>query len=142
MPFGMGDKRRRDIPGAGKEELVGFLESGVDGEGKLTVTTPEALFRINSHFKGEIDCEGHLVVAEQGDVEAEIHSRVVSIYGKVKGSVHARERLDIKEHGIVLGDIYTPCLVVDPGGYFDGQSHMPAQEPSGQTTDRGGKGHG
>jgi cytoskeletal protein CcmA (bactofilin family) len=59
-------------------------------------------------------------------VEGEINSLVVSVTGKVKGAVHAKERLEIKEHGIVLGDIYTPCLMIDPGGFFDGKCHMPA----------------
>ena len=64
------------------------------------------------------------------EVEGDIQSRVVSITGKVKGTVHAKERLEIKEHGIVMGDIYTPCLLVDPGGFFDGQCHMPTPDPA------------
>ena len=79
-----------------------------------------------------------VVVHDQGEVEGEIKSRVVSITGKVKGTVHAKERLEIKEHGIVLGDIYTPCLLVDPGGFFDGQCHMPTPEPASQTPKEGG----
>jgi cytoskeletal protein CcmA (bactofilin family) len=66
-------------------------------------------------------------------VEGDIQSRVVSITGKVKGTVHAKERLEIKEHGILLGDIHTPCLLVDPGGFFDGQCHMPAPAPATPT---------
>jgi len=68
------------------------------------------------------------VVHDQGEVEGDIHSRVVSVTGKVKGAIHATERLEIKDHGIVLGDIYTPCLLVDPGGFFDGECHMPAPD--------------
>jgi cytoskeletal protein CcmA (bactofilin family) len=63
-------------------------------------------------------------------VEGEINSLVVSVTGKVKGAVHAKERLEIKEHGIVLGDIYTPCLMIDPGGFFDGKCHMPTPSPA------------
>ena len=53
--------------------------------------------------------------------------------GKVKGTVHAKERLEIKEHGSVAGDIYTSCLLFDPGAFFDGQCHMPTPEPASQT---------
>ncbi len=130
MPFGFKSQKRGDSLGTDDEELVGFLETGVEVEGKLSIISRQALYRINSHFKGEIQCEGHLVVVEQGDVEAEVRARHVTVYGKIKGTVHAAERIDIKEHGIVLGDIYAPCLVVDPGGYFDGQCHMPAPEPA------------
>lgn len=112
------------------DELVGWLEPGVEVEGRMKVTG--GLFRLNSHFKGEIVSDGAVVVHDQGEVEGDIQARIVSITGKVKGGVHAQERLEIKENGIVLGDIYTPCLLVDPGGFFDGQCHMP--EPTNQTS--------
>ena len=91
------------------------------------------LIRLNAHLKGDIVSDGTVVVHDQGEVEGNIQSRVVRITGKVKGTVHAKERLEIKEHGIVLGDIYTSCLLVDPGGFFDGQCHMPTPEPASQS---------
>jgi len=130
MPFGFGKSRRRqlaDLPG----DWVGWLEPGVEVEGKMKVTS--GLIRVNTHFKGEIGCEGTVVVHDQGEVDGEIHTRIISVTGKIKGNIHATERLEIKEHGVVLGDIYTPCLVVDPGGFFDGQCHMPSPEPAAQT---------
>jgi cytoskeletal protein CcmA (bactofilin family) len=71
-----------------------------------------------------------IVVHDQGDVEGLVYTRLISVTGKVKGNIHAQERLEIKEHGVVQGDIHTPCLVVDPGGFFDGHCHMPAAEPA------------
>jgi cytoskeletal protein CcmA (bactofilin family) len=121
--------RRRELSDL-PDDWVGWLEPGVEVEGKMRVT--RGLVRLNSHFKGEIVSDGAVVVHDQGEVEGDIQSRVVSITGKVKGKVHAKERLEIKEHGIVVGDIETPCLMIDPGGFFDGQCHMPAPEPSTQ----------
>lgn len=126
MTFGSSKKkgrRRTDFPDWVDDDLLGLVEPGMELEGKMTFNS--GMVRLNSHYKGEIHCQGLVVVAEQGEVEAEIHAKVVSISGKVKGSVHASERLEIKENGIVLGDVFTPCLVIDPGGYFDGQCHMP-----------------
>jgi len=68
-------------------------------------------------------------VNEPGEIEGEIHTKWISINGKVKGTVHASEVLAIMKHGVVLGDIYTPKLIIEPGGYFDGQCHMPIPEP-------------
>ena len=129
MAFGINKSTTRgrelsDLP----DDWVGWLEPGVEVEGKMRITG--GLVRLNSHFKGEIASDGVLVIHDQGEVEGDVHSRVVSITGKVKGAVHAKERLEIKEHGVVLGDIYTPCLLVDPGGFFDGQCHMPTPEPA------------
>lgn len=133
MIFGLGKhKRRREIADLFDDNLVAFLEPGMEMEGKVRFGT--GMIRLNTHVKGEIQCEGTIVVADQGEIEGEIHTRLISIAGKVKGTVHAAERLEIKEHGILLGDIYTPCLVIDPGGYFDGQCHMPSPEPQSQAT--------
>jgi len=104
----------------------------VEVEGKMIIAC--GMVRLNTHFKGEIASAGTLVVADQGEIEGEIRARHLSIAGKVKGTIHATERLEIKEHGVVLGDVYTPCLVVDPGGYFDGQCHMPTPEPEKSPT--------
>lgn len=136
MRFGLGKKRGRHQPAEmEQEEWTGHIEPGVEMEGKLKVSAADGLFRLNSHFKGDIQSEGKVVVAEQGDVEANMRARLISIYGKVRGTIRAFERLEIMEHGIVLGDIYTPCLVIDPGGYFDGQCHMPTPEPAKQIAD-------
>jgi cytoskeletal protein CcmA (bactofilin family) len=126
-------QRRRQLADLLDEEMVGLIEPGIELEGKLRFTS--GMVRLNAHFKGEVQCEGSVVVADQGEVEAEIHACTVSVAGKVKGAIHASERMEIREHGVVLGDIYTPCLVIDPGGFFDGQCHMPTPaDPLKQTT--------
>ncbi|HUZ45189.1 MAG TPA: polymer-forming cytoskeletal protein [Terriglobia bacterium] len=120
--------RRRQPDDFGDQEMVGLLEPGVEFEGRLNVTS--GMVRLNTRLKGEIRCEGVLVLAELGEVEGEIHSRLVSVAGKVKGAIHATEKVEIKAHGVVLGDIYTAALIVEPGGYFDGQCHMPISVPT------------
>jgi cytoskeletal protein CcmA (bactofilin family) len=124
--------RRRELVEMLDDDWVGFLEPGVEVEGRLRV--PSGMMRLNSHLKGEILCEGMLVVAEQGDIEGDIQTRQISVAGKVKGSIRAAESLEIKRAGIVLGDIYTPKLFVEPGGYFDGTCHMPTPEPERHPT--------
>ena len=118
--------RWRSADPLGDQELVGLLEPGIEFEGKLTVAS--GLIRINTHLKGEVDCAGAVVIADQGEVEGEIRTRFVSIAGKVKGTIRASEKIEIKASGVVLGDIHTASLVIEPGGYFDGQCHMPVPD--------------
>ena len=132
MAFGMSKpatRRRRlsHLP----DDWVGWLEPGVEVEGNMRAAS--GLIRLNAHFKGEIVSDGAVVVHDQGEVKGNIQCRVVSITGKVKGTVHAKERLEIKEHGIVVGGIHTSCLLLDPGAFFDGQCHMPTPEAARQT---------
>jgi len=115
------------------QELVGLLEPGLEFEGKMTVSS--GMVRLNTHFKGEIQSSGAVVLAEQGELEGEVRSRFVSVAGKVKGTIHATEKVEIKASGVVLGDIFTASLVVEPGGYFDGQCHMPTPVPATPSTE-------
>jgi cytoskeletal protein CcmA (bactofilin family) len=122
MAFGL---KRKAVDELMKRGIVAMIEPGAVMEGKLSITT--GTVRLNSHFKGEISGDGSVLVAERAEVEADIKVKSVTVSGKVKGSVHVSDRVEIKERGVILGDIYTPVLIVEPGGYFDGQCHMPAQ---------------
>jgi cytoskeletal protein CcmA (bactofilin family) len=115
------------------QELVGLLEPGLEFEGKMTVTS--GMVRINTHFKGEMHCSGAVVIAEQGEVEGEIQTKFISVAGKIKGTVHASEKIEIKANGVVLGDIHTASLFIEPGGYFDGQCHMPTPGAANQAAE-------
>ncbi len=132
MWFGLRSSKRQELTQLIDEDMVGLLEPGVEVEGKLKIAS--GMVRLNAHLKGSIVSDGTLIIAQRGEIEGEVQTRLISVAGKVKGSIHASERLEIKEAGVVLGDIFTPCLVVDPGGYFDGHCHMPAPEPQQQTT--------
>lgn len=129
MPFGL-RRSRSKVAGTLDDRTVGVLEPGVDIEGRMIVTA--GVTRLNNHFKGEIRSSSTIVVLERGEIEAEIYAKVVTISGKVKGTIQATERLEIRECGVVLGTIETPVLVVDPGGYLDGQCRMPTPEAEKQ----------
>lgn len=116
--------RSKDLINLEGQDVVGLLEPGVEIDGRMTVHT--GMVRLNAHFTGELRSEGAVVVADQGEIEGEVHAKVISVAGKVKGAVYASERVEIRVHGVVVGDIYTPSLVVEPGGFLDGQCHMPA----------------
>ncbi|HUY15122.1 MAG TPA: polymer-forming cytoskeletal protein [Terriglobia bacterium] len=121
-----------ELSDLGRQEIIGLLEPGIEVEGKIKLSS--GALRLNSHFKGEIEGDGVVVVAEQGEVDASIQVKAISVTGKVKGSIHASDRIEINQHGVVLGDIFTPVLVVEPGGYFDGICHMPTPGPGETTT--------
>jgi cytoskeletal protein CcmA (bactofilin family) len=124
MPLSFWKSRPQPAPSPG-EDMVGYFEPSVELEGIMKVAA--GMIRLNTHFKGAITSQGTVVVAGQGEVEASIQAKLVSVAGKVKGNVHASDRLEIKEHGVVLGEIYTRVLVVEPGGYLEGQCHMPTE---------------
>ncbi|MCL5670998.1 MAG: polymer-forming cytoskeletal protein, partial [Acidobacteria bacterium] len=119
-------KHRQGLRAVPNEEIVALLESGIEIEGNIKVAS--GMVRLNCQLKGAICSTGTVIVASQGDIEADIEATQVSIAGKVKGNVRASEQLEIKEQGVLLGDVETPSLIVGPGAYFMGHCDMPTGE--------------
>ncbi len=108
-------------------EWTGFLEPGVRLEGKLE---SKGTFRIDSSMKGKLVSAGTLILGEHAAVEGEIVGNRVIIAGHFDGTIQATGRVDIQAKAVVAGDIHTPCLVIEPGAFFEGQCHMlTAAEP-------------
>ncbi len=84
---------------------------------------------IEGQFDGTIHLEDHSVtVGAGGQVKAEIHARAVVIYGKVNGNISAREKVDIRKTGHVLGDLTTAGVAIEDGAYFKGSIEIQREE--------------
>ncbi len=103
---------------------TGFLDQGVRLEGKLEFP---GTFRINGYVKGTLISEQSLILGEDAKVEGQIEGDYVSIAGRFDGTIFAKGRVEIHAKGIVTGEIHAPCLVIEPGGVFDGQCHMSSE---------------
>jgi cytoskeletal protein CcmA (bactofilin family) len=77
---------------------------------------------INGRIKGEIQATGTLTIGRAGRVEARLHGSIVIIEGEVVGSVVAAERIELREHARVHGDLETPALVIEESAVFEGQT--------------------
>ena len=105
----------------------------------LTTPTDRATARLGSslHVKGEISgnedlhidgtVEGlvqledrKLTVGASAKVTADVVAREVVVYGSVKGNLRARDRIEIKKDGSVVGDLTTARIMIEDGAYFKG----------------------
>jgi cytoskeletal protein CcmA (bactofilin family) len=75
--------------------------------------------------KGDIEATATLTVGRPGRLEARLRAPIVIIEGEVVGSVIASERIEIREHARVYGDLQTAVLVIAEGAIFEGQTHPP-----------------
>src|SRR2546429_7352257 len=103
------------------EEWTGFIDQGVMLEGTLTV---KGTFRVKGNVKGNIISEQTVVLGEGAKVEGQIEGNRVVIAGRFDGVIFARGRVEIEAKGVVTGEVHSPCMVIDPGGIFDGRCHM------------------
>lgn len=76
---------------------------------------------LDGEFQGTIKLNDHnLVVGPQGRVRADIQAREIVIEGNVQGNLHARDRLQIRKTGSVVGDLVAARIVIEDGAYFKG----------------------
>ena len=100
-------------------------------------TTGTARLGASLHVKGEItgnedlaidgSVEGlvqledrKLTIGASARVTADIIAREVVVYGNVKGNLRARDRIEIKKDGSVVGDLTTARIMIEDGAYFKG----------------------
>lgn len=76
---------------------------------------------VEGQFEGTIDVADHTVtVGAQGQVKSEIRARHVVVQGSVTGKITAREKIDIRRTGNVIGDLVSAGVAIEDGAYFKG----------------------
>ena len=88
--------------------------------------------RISGVVKGKIRADALLEIGPTGRVKAEAEVRRISILGEFNGIIRASERVEIHKEGKVHGEIFSPCLIIESGAFFEGHCNMGEQEaPAG-----------
>jgi cytoskeletal protein CcmA (bactofilin family) len=88
-----------------------------------TIEVP-GTFRLEAQMKGNIVSSGSLTVGEGAHVEGQIDGNHVIVYGRFDGVILAKGHVEILPKGIITGEVHTPCLVINPGGVFEGYCHV------------------
>jgi cytoskeletal protein CcmA (bactofilin family) len=109
---------------SGKIETV--IGAGISLQGTLT---GKGGVRIEGIFEGTIQLDGPLVIGEQGRVlSQEIHAPSIVVGGTVQANLIA-DRVQVLRTGKVWGDVITPNLATEEGGFLKGTIKMP-EEPT------------
>src|SRR5580693_7330688 len=111
--------KRRQVAESG--EWSGFMDKSVLLKGTLEFS---GTFRLDAQVKGNLISTQTLMLGESARVEGQIEGNHVVIAGRFDGVIFAKGRVEIQAKGIVTGEIHAPCLVIEPGGIFDGRCHM------------------
>ena len=99
-------------------KLRSALGAGAVMEGKLSFETP---VRIDGSLFGEVTSTSTLIVGEQGVVKAQIKVGSLIVLGCVTGNVEALDLVEIKAGGRLEADIVTKRIVIENGGFFEGE---------------------
>ena len=87
---------------------------------KGEVSGSESLY-VDGKIEGAINLPGNRVtVGRNGQVAANIMAREVVVLGKVRGNVHASDRVDIRSEGSLTGDVIAARISIEDGAFFKG----------------------
>lgn len=115
MKFG---RSQSDVP----NDIRGFLGEGTDINGEVRFNE---ILRVDGRITGKILSDsGNLIIGDTGYIKATIEAGAVSVSGVVEGTITAKTKVEIHSRGKVLGDVFTPNLMIEPGAVFDGKCHM------------------
>jgi len=109
--------RRPQEPGIPDMDIDAFIGEGTYFEGRLNF---KGVVRIDGEVKGELSCEGTLIVGEPGVVRARISTKDAVIRGLVEGDISAEGKLELKKPSRVVGDIRAGSLTVEEGVSISG----------------------
>lgn len=79
--------------------------------------------------------ERKLTIGSSAKLTADIIAREVVVYGNVKGNLRARDRIEIKKDGSVVGDLTTARIMIEDGAYFKGSIEI---DKAGESSDSDG----
>jgi len=102
MPVGSGARLGASLRVKG--EISGNEDLHVDG-------TVEGLIQLDDR---------KLTVGMAAKVTADVIAREIVVYGSVKGNLRARDKIEIKKDGSVVGDLTTARIMIEDGAYFKG----------------------
>ncbi len=77
------------------------------------------------HLDGSVDglirLEGRkLTVGASAKIVADIVAGEIFVYGNIEGNLCARDRIEIKKDGSVIGELTTSRIMIEDGAYFKG----------------------
>ena len=104
--------------GATADRATARLGASLHVKGEITGNED---LQIDGSVEGLIQLdERKLTVGATSKVTADVIAREVVVYGNVKGNLRAKDRIEIKKDGSVIGDLTTSRIMIEDGAYFKG----------------------
>jgi len=122
--------------GAPRSAVINSAEQATIGKSlviKGEVSGSESLY-IDGRMEGSINLAGNRVtVGRNGVVAANINAREIVVLGKVRGTMVASDRVDIRSEGSLTGDVVAQRISIEDGAFFKGgiDIRKPGQKTNG-----------
>jgi cytoskeletal protein CcmA (bactofilin family) len=81
-------------------------------------------FRIDGEVEGTITCNGKVVIGQKGFLKGSISCANAEIIGSVEGDIVVTETLTLRGTAVIIGEVKTKILMVEPNAVFNGTCSM------------------
>ena len=113
---------RSDITHIGKSMVI---KGDVSGSGDVL---------LDGELEGSVELlGGNLTVGPDGHIGANVKARSIVVHGRVDGNLYGIKRVELKKSAVVVGDIYTPRIVIEDGVSLKGSVLVQKDIPRPQT---------
>lgn len=85
--------------------------------------------RIDGYLNGKMQVNGKVVVGNTGKIEGDVNCKTIDVSGRVEGNIIASEVVNLKSTALILGNITTDKISVEPGAKFTGSCKMGEAAP-------------
>lgn len=132
--FGNNNKKNEESKSVKKTSSapINALNSLVQGTILVGEIKSESDIRVDGTIKGTLHCNAKVIVGPTGYVEGEVHCKNAIIEGRLEGTIHVAELLNVRETADVNGNIFTNKLIVQSGAIFNVGCKMGTQKSSAQ----------
>ena len=107
------------------DDNLTFLGKGVDFKGVLHF---DGTVRIDGCIEGEIHTKGTLIVGENAVIKGIISAGSLICSGKINGNINAAEKVELMKPAVLIGDVRSPSISMEPGAHFHGLCDMGANK--------------
>ncbi len=105
-----------------KSRQLASIGPSIHFKGELT---GEEGLMIDGSIEGTIDLKNNeLIVGPNGNICADVFAKTIKVDGHLKGELHGAEKVHISKNGEVMGNIYSPRVVIEDGARFMGSIDM------------------
>jgi cytoskeletal protein CcmA (bactofilin family) len=134
--------REPTVPAASAGAAGALAAHGSDVEGRRQMESKEVVnigksvvikgelngsedLTVEGSVEGKVELKQHaLTIGPNGRLHAEVFAKVVIVLGQVVGNVTASEKVDIRDKGVVEGNIVAPRIAIADGAQFRGSVDM------------------
>ncbi len=106
-------------------KINGLIDRGCSIEGRLAF---DGSVQINGDFRGDIVSDGTLIIGPEANVEGNVQVGIAIIEGSVKGTVEAKNKIDLRKGSRLVASIVTENIMIEEGAIFHGKCSMIGSE--------------